>query len=109
MINPAPDFWPIFDPLGPTAGPGILGTGFGSKNIAGCTKNQVRRSVIRPVRGYFVFRCRAQKDQKINDKSEAPQISPDGPKSRSPAARPCVTEARGEFKQYGKGVDTETL
>ncbi len=26
MINPAPDFWPIFGPLGPTAGPGNPGT-----------------------------------------------------------------------------------
>ncbi len=31
MINPAPDFWPIFGPLGPTAGPGSLGTGIGSQ------------------------------------------------------------------------------
>ena len=31
MINPAPGFWQIFGPLGPTAGPGILGNGPGSK------------------------------------------------------------------------------
>ncbi len=30
MINPAPGFRPIFGPLGPTAGPGSLGTGSGS-------------------------------------------------------------------------------
>ncbi len=31
MINPASGFWPIFGPLGPTAGPGSLRTGSGSK------------------------------------------------------------------------------
>ncbi len=51
MINPAPGFGPNFGPLGPTAGPGSLGNGFGSKNNAGCTKNQPRRPIISPVRG----------------------------------------------------------
>ncbi len=35
MINPAPGFWRIFGPLGPTAGPGSPGNGPGSKNSAG--------------------------------------------------------------------------
>ncbi len=55
MINPAPGFWPIFGPSGPTAGPGSPGNGPGSKNIAGCTKNQPRRLSLSPVRGDFVF------------------------------------------------------
>ncbi len=38
MIGPAPGFGPIFGPLEPTAGPGSLGTGSGSKNSAGCAK-----------------------------------------------------------------------
>ncbi len=38
MINQAPGFWPIFGPSGPTAGPGSLGTGSGSKTSASCTK-----------------------------------------------------------------------
>ncbi len=33
MINPALGFWPIFGPLGPTAGPGSPGTGSGSKLV----------------------------------------------------------------------------
>ncbi len=33
MINPAPGFWPIFDPLGPTAGPGSSGNGLGWPEI----------------------------------------------------------------------------
>ncbi len=36
MINPASG-WPIFGPLGPTAGFGSPGNGPGSKNSAGCT------------------------------------------------------------------------
>ncbi len=55
MTNPAPDFWPIFGPLEPTAGPGSHGTGSGSKTSPGCTNNQPRRPILRPVRGYFVF------------------------------------------------------
>jgi hypothetical protein len=39
MINPAPGLGPIFDPLGPTAGPGSLGTGPGSTSTTSCTKN----------------------------------------------------------------------
>ncbi len=50
MINLAPGFWPMFGPLGPTASPGSLGTGSGSKNSAGCTKN-----LPRPIRGHFVL------------------------------------------------------
>ncbi len=61
MINPAPGFWPIFSPVGPAAGPGSLGTGSGSKHIAGCTKNQPRRPILRPVLGYFVFLVPAAK------------------------------------------------
>ncbi len=61
MINQAPGFWPIFEPLGPTAGPGSLGTGSGSKNSAGCTKHQPRGPILRPVRGYFVFLVPAAK------------------------------------------------
>ena len=38
MINPAPGFWKIPGPLGPTAGPGSLGTGSGSKYNAGYQK-----------------------------------------------------------------------
>jgi hypothetical protein len=55
MINLAPDFWPIFGPLGPTVGPGSLGTGLASKNIVGRTKNQPLRPIISLTRGYFVF------------------------------------------------------
>ena len=51
MINPAPGCWPIFGPLGPTAGPGSLGTGSGSKNSAGCTKDQPRGPLLGPIRG----------------------------------------------------------
>ncbi len=70
MINPAPVFWLIFGPSGPTAGPGSLGRGSGSKNNPGCTKNQFRRPILRPVRAW------PQKDGNINDKSEAPQGQP---------------------------------
>ncbi len=51
IINPAPGVWPIFGPLGHTAGPGSSGYGPGSKNSAGCTKNQPRLS---PIRGQLV-------------------------------------------------------
>jgi hypothetical protein len=51
MINPAPGFWSISDPWGP----GSPGNGPGSKNSAGCTKNQPRRPMISPIRGHFVF------------------------------------------------------
>ncbi len=33
LINPAPGFWPIFDTLGPTAGPGSLGTAAARKIV----------------------------------------------------------------------------
>ncbi len=52
MINPAPGFWPMFDSLAPTAGPGSPGNGPGSKNSAGCAKNQPRR----PILSFCVFR-----------------------------------------------------
>ena len=55
MINPAPGFWTIFGPWGPTAGPGSPGNGPGSRNSAGCTKNQTRRPILSPIRGHFVF------------------------------------------------------
>ena len=55
VINPAPGFWPIFGPLGPTAGPGSLGTGSGSKDGAGCTKHQARKQIICSIRGHRVF------------------------------------------------------
>ncbi len=55
MINAAPGFWPIFGPLGPTAGRGCLGTGSDSKHDAGCTKNQPRNPILSPIRGHFVF------------------------------------------------------
>ncbi len=61
MINPAPVFLAIFGPLGPTAGPGSPGMGSGSKNIAGCAKNQPRRPILSPVRGYFVVLVQAAK------------------------------------------------
>jgi hypothetical protein len=38
MINQAPDFLPGVGTLGPTAGPGSLRTGSGSKNSAGCAQ-----------------------------------------------------------------------
>jgi hypothetical protein len=53
MINLAPGLWQIFGPLGPTAGPGSLGMGPGSKNSAGCTKSQPRRLILSPIRGHF--------------------------------------------------------
>ncbi len=55
MINPAPDFWPIFGPLRPTAGPGSPGIGPCSKKSAGCAKNQPRRPILSPIRWHFVF------------------------------------------------------
>ncbi len=55
MINPAPGFWPIFGPLKPAAGPGSHGTGSGSKDNAGCVKNQPPRPSIMLFRGYFEF------------------------------------------------------
>ncbi len=76
MINHSTGFWQIFGPLGPTAGPGSLGTGSGSKNSADCTTNQLRRSIMRPVRGYFVFLVPAAKRYVVNDKYEAPQGQP---------------------------------
>ncbi len=79
MINPAPGFWPIFGPLGPTAGPGSPGTGFGSKSRAGCAKSQLRRPILRFIRGPFLcFRDRPRKYKKINVKFEAPQGLPSG-------------------------------
>ncbi len=55
MIDPAQGFRSIFGPLGPTAGPGSSGNGPGSKNCAGCTKHQPRRTIISPIRGHFVL------------------------------------------------------
>ncbi len=52
VIDPAPGFWPIFGPLGPTAGPGSPGNGPGFKNSAACTKKHPRRPIISPVRGH---------------------------------------------------------
>ncbi len=66
MINPASGFWPIFGPLGRTAGPGSPGNGSGSKKSAGCTKHQPRRQIRMFVRRYFVFWGYAAKRQ--NDK-----------------------------------------
>ncbi len=75
MMNPAPCFWPIVGPWGPTAGPGSLGTGSGSKNSSDCTKNQPRRPVIRPIRGYFGFVVPASKETQMVNISP-PKISP---------------------------------
>ncbi len=61
MINQAPVILPIFDPLGPTAGPGSLRMGSSSKDSACCANNQLLRPIIRPVRGYFVFSAPAAK------------------------------------------------
>jgi hypothetical protein len=61
MINPASGLWSIFSSLGPTAGPGSPGNGHGSKNSAGCTKNQPRRPLISPMRWHFVFLGRTAK------------------------------------------------
>ncbi len=33
MINPAPDVWPTFGPMGPTAGAGSPGDDSGSKKV----------------------------------------------------------------------------
>ncbi len=55
MINPAPGFWPISGPIGPTAGPGRAGNGPGSEDSAGCIENQPRRPVQSHIRGHFVF------------------------------------------------------
>ncbi len=44
-INPAPGFWQILGPVGPTAGPGSLGTGSGLKKSA---KSHCFSSVSRP-------------------------------------------------------------
>ncbi len=76
MINLALGVWQIFGPLGPTAGPGSPGNGSGSKNSAGCAKNQPRRPIMSPIRGHFVFWDRPQKDKNLNDEIEAPQGMP---------------------------------
>ncbi len=55
MISPAPGFWQIFGPLGPTASPGSPGNGPGSENSAGCPANQPLRPILSPIRGHFVF------------------------------------------------------
>ena len=55
MIDPAPGFWPIFGPLGPTAGPESPGNGPGSTKNAGCAKIQPRRPIISRIIGHFVF------------------------------------------------------
>jgi hypothetical protein len=67
MIDSAPGFRPNFGPLGPTAGPGSSGNGPGSKNSAGCTKQQPRRPIQSPSRGYLSFWDRPQKDKNIHD------------------------------------------
>ncbi len=55
MIKPAPGFRLICGPLGLPGGPGSPGNGPGSKNSAGCTRNQPRRPIQSPIRGHFVF------------------------------------------------------
>ncbi len=60
IINPASCFWP---------GPGSLGT-VPVRKIAQVAHHP-RRTVLRPVRGYFVFAVPAAKNKNINDKHEA--------------------------------------
>ncbi len=55
MTNSGPGILADFRPLVAHGGPGSLGTGSGSKHSARYAKNQSRRPIIRPVRGYFVF------------------------------------------------------
>ncbi len=62
-IDPAPGFWPMLGPLGPPAGTGS-GNGPGSKNKAGCTKNQPRRPIISPIRWHFAFWGPTAKDKR---------------------------------------------
>ena len=67
-INPAPGFRPTFGPSRARE----PGNGPGPQNSAGCTKNQLRRPIIRPIRGHFVFLGpTAKRFKKINDKFEA--------------------------------------
>ncbi len=94
MINLPPGFWPIFGPLGPTAGPGSLGTGSGSKHSAGTCKNQPRRSIISQFVGTLCFWCRPQTHKKINDKYEAPQGQPRQPAHVEHLSAPEIIGAR---------------
>jgi hypothetical protein len=64
MINPAPGFWPILGPLGPTASPGSHGIGHGLKNSADYTKNQPRIPILSPIRWHRVFLGPTAKIQK---------------------------------------------
>ncbi len=50
-----PGFLPNLGPPGLPGGPGSPGNGPGSTNRAGCSKNQLRRPIIRPIRAHFVF------------------------------------------------------
>ncbi len=52
-INPGQGFWPR--PLGAHGGPREPWDGSGLENSAGCVKNQLRRLILRPVRGYFAL------------------------------------------------------
>ena len=67
-INPAPGFRPTFGPSRARE----PGNGPGPQNSAGCTNKQLRRPIIRPIRGHFVFLGpTAKRFKKINDKFEA--------------------------------------
>jgi hypothetical protein len=77
IVNPAPGLWPMFDPLGPTAGPGHPRNGSGLKNSAGCADNQPRRPILSPSRLHFVcFWDRPQKYKNTVEKLEAPHGLP---------------------------------
>ncbi len=54
MINQENVFG-LFGPPGPPGGLRSPGNGPGSKNSAGCTKNQPRRPILSPICGHFVF------------------------------------------------------
>ncbi len=87
IIDPAPGFWPMLGPLGPTAGPGSLGTGSSS---ATCTTSQPWKPIISPIRGHFVFLGpTAKKIKNINGKFEAPQGLPSKGDSDIPGSRVC--------------------
>ncbi len=106
MINPAPDFWPIFGPLGPTASPG---NGPGSENSAGCTNCKYHSWAL------CVFGTDHKKIKKTNDKDEAPQGLPslkiDPPRDRNNGLNLiCSTSQAGVRASilYGAPYDVAT-
>ncbi len=75
MINPAPVFLPIFGPLGPSVGPGSLGTGSGSQKYCRLRPRSAPGASSK-ARAWVrcVFGADRKQITKINDTCEAPQV-----------------------------------